>query len=353
MSCEEKFNAAVNVIRSLPKNGAYQPSHELMLRFYGYYKQATEGPNMMPKPNFWEVIKKAKWDAWSKLGNMPKEEAMMNYVEELKKIVETMAYTDNVANFLTSLDSFYESVPTADLEMLIGPVIEKVRSQPGSPLSGSPLASREASPHRLMNSQIMAANATIMNITSSLETSPTSSYSASPLPPDTDDEDEDFLDTVEQAEPQGAYAVTNKKKGQSSVNSEIVAQPLTNGSNVHNGNPTPRGRNREKVSSAIKKKDNINLDESLDVEALLGRFSEVLDPVNEAILSMRNDIEALKLRTCTHNSSRQMKVSESQRSRSWLLFQDLSIPTAIFFIVWPFLATLALQYIQKKQCSHH
>lgn len=360
MSCEEKFNAAVNVIRSLPKNGAYQPSHELMLRFYGYYKQATEGPNNMPKPNFWEVIKKAKWDAWSKLGNMSKEEAMLNYVEELKKIVETMAYTDNVANFLTSLDSFYESVPAEDLEMLIGPVIEKVRSQPGSPLSRSPLASREASPHRLTRNQKGATSSKHVNITSSLETSPTSSYSASPLPPDTDDEDEAFLDTVEQAEPQktselqGACAVTNRKKVQNTSNSDTGAQSLTNGNNIHHGNPAPRGRNREKVSPPMKKKECGDVEDGgIDVSKLVERFSEVLDPVNEAILSMRSDIEALKLRMSTHNSSRQMKVSGYRRSPRWLPFQDISIPTAVFIIVWPLLATLALQYIRSKQQSHH
>lgn len=55
------------------------------------------------------------------------------------QIVETMSYTDNVATFLGSLDSFYESVPTEDLELLVGPVLERIRSQPGSPLSGSPL----------------------------------------------------------------------------------------------------------------------------------------------------------------------------------------------------------------------
>lgn len=50
-----------------------------------------------------------------------------------------MSYTDNVATFLGSLDSFYESVPAEDLELLVGPVLERIRSQPGSPLSGSPL----------------------------------------------------------------------------------------------------------------------------------------------------------------------------------------------------------------------
>ena len=66
--------------------GSYQPSHELMLRFYSYFKQATEGPCMAPRPAFWEVVKKMKWEAWNRLGNMSQEEAMNNYVEELKKV---------------------------------------------------------------------------------------------------------------------------------------------------------------------------------------------------------------------------------------------------------------------------
>lgn len=68
-------------------SGAYQPSNELSLRFYSYYKQATEGPCQKPKPAFWEVVKKAKWDAWNRLGNMSRNEAMENYVEELKKVI--------------------------------------------------------------------------------------------------------------------------------------------------------------------------------------------------------------------------------------------------------------------------
>lgn len=58
-----------------------------MLRFYGLYKQATEGKCNQPKPSFWAVINKAKWDAWKCLGNMPKEEAMKKYVEELKQVM--------------------------------------------------------------------------------------------------------------------------------------------------------------------------------------------------------------------------------------------------------------------------
>ncbi|KAL5237700.1 hypothetical protein ACI65C_005110 [Semiaphis heraclei] len=122
MSTEEKFAAAINVIRSLPKNGAYQPSKDLLLRFYAYFKQATIGPNNQPKPSFWDIINRAKWQAWYDLGDMSKENAMIKYVDELKKIVETMAYTNPVADFVSSLDSFYESVSIDDLEMVVGPI---------------------------------------------------------------------------------------------------------------------------------------------------------------------------------------------------------------------------------------
>lgn len=67
--------------------GKFQASDELKLKFYAYYKQATEGPNTQPKPAFYDVVGRYKWDAWKKLGEMPREEAMINYVEELKKVI--------------------------------------------------------------------------------------------------------------------------------------------------------------------------------------------------------------------------------------------------------------------------
>ena len=58
----------------------------MMLMFYAFYKQATVGSCNLPKPAFWDVINKAKWNAWSKLGDMTKEDAMRRYVEEIKKV---------------------------------------------------------------------------------------------------------------------------------------------------------------------------------------------------------------------------------------------------------------------------
>ncbi|XP_035794952.1 acyl-CoA-binding domain-containing protein 4-like [Anopheles albimanus] len=141
MSIEERFNAAVSVIRGLPKNGPYQPSNDMLLRFYSYFKQATKGKCCERKPAFWDVVNRAKWEAWNRLGDMPKETAMQKYVDELKKIVETMSYTDNVANFMEYNMSELDNINISDLEMVAPEAIKKARSRPNSPL-----ASREASP---------------------------------------------------------------------------------------------------------------------------------------------------------------------------------------------------------------
>jgi len=179
MTTEQKFNAAVNVIKNLPKNGSYKPSNELMLRFYAFYKQATEGPNKSPKPNFWEAVQRAKWGAWSKLGDMPREEAMASYVAELNKIVETMALTDSVANFLSSLDAMSEILPVEDIEMCLGPTLDAVRSRSNSPEESSAASSQQSSP--LRTSDISQVGLSSADHTSEID----------------DDEEDYFSDTME------------------------------------------------------------------------------------------------------------------------------------------------------------
>ena len=66
------------------------------------------------------------------MGNMPQEQAMINYVEELKKIIETMSYTDNVADFMGSISEL-DGVNVEDLEAVAPEAIQKVRSKPNSP----------------------------------------------------------------------------------------------------------------------------------------------------------------------------------------------------------------------------
>ncbi|BES95480.1 Acyl CoA Hypothetical protein protein [Nesidiocoris tenuis] len=170
MTTQQRFEAAVKVIRNLPKNGSYQPSNSLMLDFYAYYKQATEGTERGSRPSFWDVINRAKWDAWNRLGDMPKEEAMQRYVDGLNKIIETMSLTDNVADFLNSMKT-YPGDPE-DIELSIGPLLEKVRSR-----TNSPNGSLDSSPSR--NGEVL---------------------SSSPVS-DLDEEDDEFEDTLPETYP--------------------------------------------------------------------------------------------------------------------------------------------------------
>lgn len=87
---EEVFNSAVSIVRNLPKEGSIKPSDELRLKLYAYFKQATHGPNDTSKPRFYQVVEGYKWDSWRKLGDMPKETAMMHYIQELKEIMKTI-----------------------------------------------------------------------------------------------------------------------------------------------------------------------------------------------------------------------------------------------------------------------
>ncbi|XP_071504395.1 acyl-CoA-binding domain-containing protein 5-like [Diadema antillarum] len=126
----EKFEKAVSVIRNLPKNGPFQPSYEMMKRFYGLYKQATEGPCTQAKPAFWNVVATQKWQAWTALEDMDSDVAKTLYVDELLKIilenanardiphlrqiVETMPQTDEVVGFLKAMGPFFEFVSVED-----------------------------------------------------------------------------------------------------------------------------------------------------------------------------------------------------------------------------------------------
>lgn len=74
---EQDFENARNQVKLLKED----PGNEVKLRLYALYKQATEGPCNMPKPGVFDFVNKAKWDAWSALGSLPKETARQNYVD--------------------------------------------------------------------------------------------------------------------------------------------------------------------------------------------------------------------------------------------------------------------------------
>ncbi|KAI1896424.1 hypothetical protein AGOR_G00094630 [Albula goreensis] len=110
-SCHRRFQAAVDVIQNLPKNGAYRPSYEVMLRFYGLYKQAVCGPCRVSRPGFWDPVGRYKWDAWSCLGEMSSSAAMTAYVEEMKKVaqevIDSMPMNEKTASLFHYFEPLY------------------------------------------------------------------------------------------------------------------------------------------------------------------------------------------------------------------------------------------------------
>ncbi|XP_060059350.1 acyl-CoA-binding domain-containing protein 4 isoform X7 [Erinaceus europaeus] len=113
--CQKQFQAAVSVIQNLPKNGSYRPSYEEMLRFYSYYKQATMGPCLVPRPGFWDPIGRYKWDAWNSLGKMSREEAMAAYITEMKlvaqKVIDTVPLGEMAEDMFGYFEPLYQVIP--------------------------------------------------------------------------------------------------------------------------------------------------------------------------------------------------------------------------------------------------
>ncbi|KAL1460820.1 hypothetical protein WDU94_012763 [Cyamophila willieti] len=91
---ERKFFAVVRIVQNLPKPGLIQTPVNAKLQLYALYKQATEGPNTSPKPNFWNIVRKMKWSAWKQLQDLSKEEAMqfilMNLLPSSANLLQIM-----------------------------------------------------------------------------------------------------------------------------------------------------------------------------------------------------------------------------------------------------------------------
>jgi len=76
MDLEKLFNQAVEGVRHIER-----PSNENLLKLYGLFKQATEGDVKGDRPGGFDFKAIAKYDSWSSLRGMSKEEAMQTYID--------------------------------------------------------------------------------------------------------------------------------------------------------------------------------------------------------------------------------------------------------------------------------
>ncbi len=77
---EKAFVGAQSAARKLRD----RPDNDTLLELYSYFKQATEGDVSGDRPGAFDVVARAKYDAWKARKGVKKDAAMRSYV----KIVE-------------------------------------------------------------------------------------------------------------------------------------------------------------------------------------------------------------------------------------------------------------------------
>ncbi|KAK7868690.1 hypothetical protein R5R35_008220 [Gryllus longicercus] len=82
VSLTEAFERAANHMKTL----VGQLGNDKLLELYAYYKQAKEGSCCIPRPHWFELTAKQKWEAWKELGNMDQETAMKNYISSVSAL---------------------------------------------------------------------------------------------------------------------------------------------------------------------------------------------------------------------------------------------------------------------------
>lgn len=78
MELQQEFEQAVAASKTLSE----KPSNEILLQLYSLYKQGTEGDvNIDPPSNPFDIVAKAKYNAWEELKGKSKEAAMQEYID--------------------------------------------------------------------------------------------------------------------------------------------------------------------------------------------------------------------------------------------------------------------------------
>jgi acyl-CoA-binding protein len=79
---KQQFEQAAIDVKDLSE----RPDNETLLRLYALYKQGSDGDVSGDKPGFFDFVGTAKYEAWTKLKGMARDEAMKKYVDLVKKL---------------------------------------------------------------------------------------------------------------------------------------------------------------------------------------------------------------------------------------------------------------------------
>lgn len=77
-----QFEQAAQDVQKLPR----KPDDKTLLSLYAFYKQSTAGDVQGARPTGFDMVGKAKYDAWARLKGTAQEMAMQAYVELVKRL---------------------------------------------------------------------------------------------------------------------------------------------------------------------------------------------------------------------------------------------------------------------------
>ncbi|MEZ4902325.1 MAG: acyl-CoA-binding protein [Spirosomataceae bacterium] len=83
MDLTKTFQEAITTAKAFTKG-----TNEDKLTLYKLYKQATEGDATGKRPGMFDMVGRAKWDAWASAKGIAKEDAMQKYIEAVKQLAE-------------------------------------------------------------------------------------------------------------------------------------------------------------------------------------------------------------------------------------------------------------------------
>lgn len=75
------------------------------------FKQATEGKNTKSKPGAMDFVGKYKWQAWTELGDMSKEEASKLYINKVELLIKEIGLTGQTDSTSSSTSSSSSDAP--------------------------------------------------------------------------------------------------------------------------------------------------------------------------------------------------------------------------------------------------
>ena len=81
---QQRFEAAAEKVATAPKDGPLKPSNEMKLKMYALFRQAKDGDVAGKRPGMMDIVGRLKYDAWSDLKGMAREDAMRQYVAEVE-----------------------------------------------------------------------------------------------------------------------------------------------------------------------------------------------------------------------------------------------------------------------------